>query len=64
MCIRSRESIPSGGNLYFRVFTNQLIVINKYAWICSEADHTKFIKVICTQITDIKLIEIKWSVKR
>ena len=38
------------GNLYFRGFKSQLIVIIKYACICSEVKQIKFIKVACTQM--------------
>ena len=37
-------NIPSSGKFWFGVFGNQLIVINKYARICSEANPANFVK--------------------
>ena len=74
--IYASGDILSGVNLCFRVFKNQLIVINRYAYacICSRAEQTKFIKVTCAKmkqvskrmfnITDIKAKRNQMMIKR
>ena len=45
VCIYTSGKIPSNGDLCFSVSKNQLIIINKYAYICSEVGQIKFITV-------------------
>ena len=50
LSIHVSGDISRGGNFCFRVFKNQLMVINKYACIYSRREPVKFIKVTWTKI--------------
>ena len=60
MCIHARRSIPIDGS-FFRVFTNQLIVINKHGEISSEVEHSKFITVTCTQMKQVNKVSFLYD---
>ena len=57
ICIYFMVWFCGSGNLCFKVITNQLIIINKYAYICSEAEQIQFIKMTCSQNEAIEFID-------
>ena len=60
-CIQSSGNFPTSGNLCFRVFTYQLIVINKCVSFRTEKKLIKFIKFACTQIKQVNKRIVAWK---